>query len=77
MTKKIAVLAGDGIGPEVMREAIKVLDCVQEKFGFALSYHYADVGGAAFGRGLIETDVVDHLGDLGGAQGGGGGRGDP
>ncbi len=47
MTKKIAVLAGDGIGPEVMREAIKVLDCVQEKFGFALSYHYADVGGAA------------------------------
>ena len=29
--KKIAVLAGDGIGPEVMKEAIKVLDAVQKK----------------------------------------------
>ena len=45
--KNIAVLAGDGIGPEVMKEAIKVLDCAQQKFGFALSYHYADVGGIA------------------------------
>ncbi|MGL1931895.1 MAG: 3-isopropylmalate dehydrogenase [Desulfotalea sp.] len=45
--KKIAVLAGDGIGPEVMSEAIKVLDVVQEKFGFELFYEYADVGGIA------------------------------
>lgn len=45
--KKIAVLPGDGIGPEVMKEAIKVLDAVQEKFGFSLSYDYADVGGIA------------------------------
>lgn len=45
--KKIAVLAGDGIGPEVMKEAIKVLDVAQKKFGFELSYDYADVGGAA------------------------------
>lgn len=45
--KNIAVLAGDGIGPEVMREAIKVLDCAQKKFAFELSYHYADVGGIA------------------------------
>ena len=45
--KKIAVLAGDGIGPEVMKEAIKVLDVVQAKFGFELSYDYADVGGVA------------------------------
>ena len=35
--KKIAVLAGDGIGPEVMQEAIKVLDAVPEKFGFRLA----------------------------------------
>ncbi len=47
MTKKIAVLAGDGIGPEVMKEAIKVLDGVQKKFSFELSYEYADVGGVA------------------------------
>lgn len=45
--KKVAVLAGDGIGPEVMAEAIKVLEAVQEKFGFELSYEYADVGGVA------------------------------
>ena len=45
--KKIAVLAGDGIGPEVMKEAIKVLDAAQEKFGFSLDYRYADVGGIA------------------------------
>ncbi len=45
--KKIAVLAGDGIGPEVMAEAIKVLAVVQEKFGFQLSYKSADVGGIA------------------------------
>ncbi|MFT5726783.1 MAG: 3-isopropylmalate dehydrogenase [Desulforhopalus sp.] len=45
--KKIAVLAGDGIGPEVMKEAIKVLDVVQAKFDFKLSYDYADVGGVA------------------------------
>lgn len=45
--KNIAVLAGDGIGPEVMKEAIKVLDCAQKKFAFKLSYHYADVGGIA------------------------------
>ena len=35
---KIAVLAGDGIGPEVMAEALKVLDAVQKKFGFTLEY---------------------------------------
>ncbi len=45
--KKIAVLAGDGIGPEVMKEAIKVLDAAQKKYSFELEYEYADVGGAA------------------------------
>ncbi|MCI5197628.1 MAG: 3-isopropylmalate dehydrogenase [Candidatus Electrothrix sp. AW5] len=47
MSKKVAVLAGDGIGPEVMAEAIKVLDIAQEKFGFSLQYESADVGGLA------------------------------
>ena len=50
MDKKIAVLAGDGIGPEVMREALKVLDAVQERFALRLSYEFADVGGAAIDR---------------------------
>ena len=47
MSKKIAVLAGDGIGPEVMAEALKVLDVARQKFGFSLEYEAADVGGIA------------------------------
>ena len=41
----IAVLPGDGIGPEVMAEAIKVLNKVQEKFGFKLNFNEFYVGG--------------------------------
>ncbi len=44
---RIAVLPGDGIGPEVMAEAIKVLEKVQTKFGFSLDYDRHDVGGIA------------------------------
>jgi 3-isopropylmalate dehydrogenase len=44
---KVAILAGDGIGPEVMDEAIKVLDAAQKKFDFELTYEHADVGGIA------------------------------
>lgn len=47
---KVAVLAGDGIGPEVMDEAIKVLDAAQTKFSFELTYEYADVGGIAIDK---------------------------
>jgi 3-isopropylmalate dehydrogenase len=45
--KKIAVLPGDGIGPEVIDEAIKVLDKISGIFGIGFSYTFADVGGAA------------------------------
>jgi 3-isopropylmalate dehydrogenase len=45
--KKVAILAGDGIGPEVMTEAIKVLNKVQQIFGFSLEFEAADVGGCA------------------------------
>lgn len=48
--KQIAVLPGDGIGPEVMAEAIKVLDAVAEKFHLKLHYESADVGGCAIDR---------------------------
>jgi 3-isopropylmalate dehydrogenase len=43
---KVAVLAGDGIGPEVMREAIKVLRAAEKKFGFGLELSEAPVGWA-------------------------------
>jgi 3-isopropylmalate dehydrogenase len=45
--KKIAVLPGDGIGPEVMREAVKVLEAVQKEFSLKLELNFADVGGIA------------------------------
>ena len=44
---KVAVLPGDGIGPEVMAEAIRVLDKVQAEFGLQLEYSHFDVGGIA------------------------------
>lgn len=48
MNKKIAVLAGDGIGPEVMYQAIRVLECVALKFGHHFEFLPADIGGAAY-----------------------------
>ena len=45
MTKlTIAALAGDGIGPEVMREAIKVLRAVEQKFSVKIDITEAPVG---------------------------------
>ncbi|NNC90370.1 MAG: 3-isopropylmalate dehydrogenase [Akkermansiaceae bacterium] len=46
-THRIAVLPGDGIGPEVMAEALKVLGAVSSKFGFEAATDEFLVGGAA------------------------------
>jgi len=46
--KKIAVLPGDGIGPEVMAEALKVLDAIQSKYSIKFEYRHGLVGGAAW-----------------------------
>ncbi len=46
-TYKIAVLPGDGIGPEVMAEARKVLGKVSERFGLHFEMEEKLVGGAA------------------------------
>ena len=44
---KVAVLPGDGIGPEVMVQALRVLEVVGKKFGFELATTQCHVGGAA------------------------------
>ncbi|MDO4626969.1 MAG: 3-isopropylmalate dehydrogenase [Pasteurellaceae bacterium] len=49
-TYNIAVLSGDGIGPEIMAQAIKVLDIVQQKYHFKLNYREFDVGGIAIDK---------------------------
>ena len=46
-TYKVAVLSGDGIGPEVMAEALKVLDAVQKKYDVTFERTFANVGGIA------------------------------
>ncbi|MFC1798800.1 3-isopropylmalate dehydrogenase [Thermodesulfobacteriota bacterium] len=48
--KKIAVLPGDGIGPEVMAEAIKTLEALQQVYAFRLEFEFADVGGIAIDK---------------------------
>ena len=46
----VAVIGGDGTGPEVTREAVKVLDAASKKFGFKLDYTHYDFGGARYLR---------------------------
>jgi 3-isopropylmalate dehydrogenase len=46
--KNIAVLAGDGVGPEVMTQAIRVVACVAQRSGREVRFREALVGGAAF-----------------------------
>lgn len=50
---KIAVLPGDGIGPEVVAEAIKVLKAVEKKFNMSFDFQY----------GLIGADAIDKTGN--------------
>jgi 3-isopropylmalate dehydrogenase len=50
MQFKVAVLPGDGIGTEVVAEAVKVLDAVGRKFGHTFNYSYGLVGGAAIDK---------------------------
>jgi 3-isopropylmalate dehydrogenase len=59
-TFKVAVLSGDGIGPEVMAEALKVLDAVQNKYDVSFERTFANVGGIAIdedGKALPEKTV--------------------
>jgi len=61
MTKSIAVLSGDGIGPEVMHEALKVLDKLEKITGVTVKRTFADVGGIAIdnhGKALPESTVA-------------------
>ena len=47
MDYKIAVIPGDGIGPEVIEETVKVLDKIGDKFGHNFKYEYLLAGGCA------------------------------
>lgn len=53
MEKKIALLAGDGIGPEIIKEAVKVMDAVAAKYGHKFTYE----------EGLVGAVAIDATGD--------------
>lgn len=53
MKKKIAVLPGDGIGPEVTKQAVKVLDAIAHRFGHEFEYE----------KGLVGAVAIDETGD--------------
>ena len=53
MKKTIAVILGDGIGPEVTNQSIKILDAVAERFGHQFEYTY----------GLMGADAIDKTGN--------------
>ena len=57
MNYKIAVIAGDGIGPEIVREARKVLDVTGKKYNFSFDYTDLLMGGASIDvNGVPLTD---------------------
>ena len=57
MNYRIGVIPGDGIGPEIVKEAQKVLDRAAEKFGFTLEYTELLMGGASIDvNGVPLTD---------------------
>lgn len=47
MKYQVGVIAGDGIGPEVVAEAQKVLNCVADKFGHEFGYEDILMGGCS------------------------------
>src|SRR5215216_7229955 len=53
MEKNIVVIEGDGIGPEVTRQAVKVLDSIAEQYGHEFSYQYC----------LMGADAIDKTGN--------------
>ena len=47
MNLKIGVIKGDGIGPEIVTEAMKVLDKVAKRYGHNIEYRQLLMGGAS------------------------------
>lgn len=58
---RIAVLKGDGIGPEIVEQAQRVLDRAAEKFGFAVEYTPALLGGSAIDKAgtALPQETID------------------
>ena len=60
MNYKIASIAGDGIGPEIVREARKVLDKIGQKYGHTFEYEELLMGGCSidvYGESLTDETL--------------------
>lgn len=60
MEKNIALIPGDGIGPDVVAEAVNVLNAVASKFGHKFNYETVTAGGCAidkFGKPLLQEEL--------------------
>ena len=60
MRYKIALLGGDGIGPAVIDEGVKILNAIEKKFGYQFEYERALIGGCAYedcGKPLPDSTV--------------------
>ena len=78
MKKNITVLRGDGIGPEIVSEAIKVLDAVGKKYSHEFIYTEVDIGGCSIDKygvpiteeGMAKCKAADSvlLGAVGGPK---------
>jgi 3-isopropylmalate dehydrogenase len=62
-TYDIAVIGGDGTGPEVAREALKVSEAAAQKFGFKINWHHYDFGGDRYLKTgeVLPDGAVDEL----------------
>jgi 3-isopropylmalate dehydrogenase len=64
ITKKIAILPGDGVGPEVINPAVRVLDAVAKKYDFQVQYSFGTIGADAIektGSPLPDATLSDCL----------------
>ena len=61
MEYKLAVIPGDGIGPDVIEQTLLVLDKVGEKFGHTFHYHKVLAGGCAIDStgGCLPQETID------------------
>lgn len=62
-TYKIAVIGGDGTGPEVIAEGLKVLDAASKRFGFNLEYKEYNYGGERYKKTgeTLPEDAIDEM----------------
>lgn len=78
MMSKITILPGDGIGPEIVAEAVKTLECLKQNFGFDVELEFAAFGGAGYDEAghplpdstlaLCKKSDAILLGSVGGSQ---------